>query len=166
MVYVRAISDAARTPDPLAQAKPDYGELVVGGGTAFQSASTAAETVKGTGVAAGNSSGATLSATDGTITIVKPGVYRVGFACHDYITGNSGVVIAKLLKNGSAFTKRIQAKSTAAGTAVQQSGLSASRREVLAKGDVLTLTVETSVGTVTLTEAEIWAEQITDTGTN
>lgn len=164
MVFVRNTSGARIANNDLMVAKPDYGLLVIGGGTDFVSAGTAAEVVDGTGVAVGLSNGATLSASAGSITIDKPGVYRVGFKLHNYITGNAGVVTANLFKNAGAFTQRIRAVSTAAATAVQQCGLVAERFELLAKGDAITLSVSTTVGTVTITEGEIYVEQITDTG--
>lgn len=84
---VRVKNDSKLAPDGLT-AKPHFGSLVIGGGTAFASASNPnAEVIDGTGVSAGLSNGITLAAASGTLTVARAGKYMVELNLADFSCG-------------------------------------------------------------------------------
>ncbi len=157
---------------PGVNADPQFGELVYGGGTAFTSGSSpTAEAVKGTGVAAGETFGCVLSATDGTIVIDRPGNYLVILDLGDAeATTGDGTFMAEVLKapasapsTFAAFTKRMRASFVADETGLVN--LSASRVMVkqLKKGDVLEVALTgTSSGALVINEGGLTVVQLTD----
>lgn len=162
MCDIRVNNDGELHPDGL-NAAPQHGELVIGGGTAFASASNPnAEVIDGTGVAAGQSKGATLSATNGTITIDRAGTYEVELNLADFSCGAaSGNVQFDVQKNAGAFTRRMQAIRAAA---TGKGGLVIKQRQALVKGDVVRAIVTSAAGNaITVTEGILRVTQVTDT---
>jgi hypothetical protein len=159
---------SAESPEPKVadrhKVMGDYGCLIYGGGTAFASASNpSAEVVDGTGVVAGRSNGVTLSATDGTITIDRPGDYVVELALSDFSCGAaSGNVQFDVQKNGASFTTtdRMQVIRVAA---TAKAGVTLRKQLTLAKGDVLRTIVTSAAGNaITVTEGSLTVQQLTD----
>jgi hypothetical protein len=148
---------------PGVNATPAFGSLIIGGGTAFASASNpSAEVIDGTGVAAGASFGTTVDATAGTVTIVRPGRYKVGLTLSDYSSGTaSGNVQFDVQVNGAAAASRLQAIRVAA---TAKDGLVLGPKVLtLAKGDVIRAVVTSAAGTVqTVTEGILLVEQVAD----
>lgn len=145
--------------------KLQYGELWIGGGTAFASgADPTAEVIDGTGVAAGRSNGAVLSATAGTITIERSGVYDVGFMLQDIAPASaSGVMTVELQKDSAAFTQRVRAKTIAPAAAANSVCMFASQRVHLERGAVLRAVITGTVGgIITIADGVIYAHQVPD----
>lgn len=162
---IRVTEDGDLHPE-LLNAKPHYGQLIYGSGTAFASASNPnAEVLDNDGgsVVAGVSNGCTLSADNGTITIVRPGDYDVELVLADFSCGAaSGNVQFDVQKGGAAFgtTNRMQAIRAAA---TSKGGLVVKKRQTLARGDVLRVIVTSAAGNaITVTEGTLTATQVTD----
>lgn len=144
---------------------PDYGELTIGGGTAFASASNpTAEVIDGTGVAAGNSSGLTMSATTGLITVRRPGLYLVYLSIGQISSASaSGVITLAVQKNTAAVAPRITAKLLQ--PAVVDNFMSANCMRVvsLTKGDTIRAVVTgTTGGIITIEEGVLGVCQLLD----
>jgi hypothetical protein len=160
---LRVNSDGQLSPSVRQNTTPAFGELVIGGGTAFASGSNPSdEVIDGTGVTAGASSfGTTVSATDGTITVNRPGIYDIELNLEDFSSGTaSGNVQFSVQKNAAALTVRMQAIRVAA---TAKAGLSIKKRQVLAKGDVIRAVVTSAAGAVqTITEGRLSVVQVAD----
>lgn len=158
---------------PGANCDPHFAELILGGNvSAFTSASPPTdEPIDGTGVAAGESFGCTMSATDGTITIVRAGNYLVSLNLGDVeITTGDGTAVFEVKKapitapsTFAALAQRLRIKVVADETGLVN--MSASRQKVvaLAKGDVLRAEVTgTASGAVILADGGLVVVQLTD----
>lgn len=146
---------------------PDFGQLLItSDGSAFASASnpTAAD-VKGTGVVAGASYGVTLDATNGLLTVKRPGTYEVGFAMGQISSASaSGVITLELQKNAASLSKKCISKilEPAVGNNFMAMGNSQIVTGVAA-GDVFKLVITGTVGgVITITEGSITVKQLAD----
>lgn len=142
-----------------------HGELIIGGGTAFASASNpASEVIDGTGVAAGRSYGTTLDAAAGTITVLESGDYDVELVLADYSSGvASGNVQFDAQVDGAAASSRIQAIRAAA---TAKAGLALKKRVALVKGQAVRAIVTSAAGGVqTITEGVLRVTQVSTLST-
>jgi len=148
-------------------ATPAFGELIIGSGTAFASASNpSAEVIDDNSlsqVVAGQSFGVTLSASAGTLTVQRSGLYLVYLELADFSSGAaSGNVQFDVQKNSAAFgtTSRMQAIRVAA---TAKAGLRLAKVQSLAVGDVIRAVVTSAAGNVqTVTEGVLGLRQVAD----
>lgn len=173
-MQVRVIEDGKVSPQGL-EAQASYGELVIGGGTAFvtTSATPSAEVIDGTGVSAGKSDGVTLSATDGTIEIDRAGDYLVEFDAQDFSCGAaSGNVqfTGEYAPDGSTFAA-FNATTAGGGGRMQAIRLALTTKESIRLCRVQSLKVGSKVrvsitsaagGNITVTEGSLRVTQIAD----
>lgn len=171
---IRLTRDGRLDPDGRT-AKPHHGELAIGGGTAFASASNpAAEVIDGTGVSAGRSNGVTLTASAGTIEIDRAGEYRVELNLADFSCGAaSGNVEFNVFyaPDGSTFAAFGTTEATGGGgrmsairaAATGKAGLGISKAQHLKKGSKLRAIVTSAAGNaITVTEGALRVTQIAD----
>ena len=148
---------------PGLNADPDFGELTVddGTGVALTTPTTAAD-IKGLPMAAGLSSGCTLSATDGSITINRPGRYLVSFTVAEVTAVNSQVITVDVYKNAAVLSPAIKATLTQPGTAIPRVSLAGQGMVSLTKNDVLTLRATADTGNFTTKRVRFSAVQLQD----
>ena len=156
-------------------AKPHFGELAIGGGTAFASASNpSAEVIDGTGVSAGRSNGTTLTTSAGTIEIDRAGEYVVNLNIADFSCGAaSGNVefIVQYAPDGTTFAALGATEATGGGGRMSAIRLALTTKESIAiskvqhlkKGSKLRVVVTSAAGNaITVTEGSFSALQIAD----
>ena len=163
-MYARRRDDTSGLihPDKF-EARAHYGALVIDDGTGVVlTTPTSAADIKGAPMAAGESNGCTLSATDGSITIVRPGRYAVSFAAGEVVGVNNQALTIEVYKGAAVLAKALLAKVTQPATALAIVSLAASGIVDLEKGDVLTLRATGSTGNVTVKRLRFSAVQIDD----
>jgi hypothetical protein len=172
-MQVRSTLDSKIAPAQL-EAEAHRGELVIGGGTAFASASNpSAEVIDGTGVSAGKSNGCTLSTSAGTITIARAGDYLVEFEAQDFSCGAaSGNVqfTGDYAPDGSTFAA-FDASAAGGGGRMQairlalttKESIRLSRVQNLKVGSKVRMTVTSAAGNaITVTEGSLRVTQLSD----
>lgn len=174
---VRSINDGKLLPSD-AEAKPDFGSLSIGGGTAFASASNpSSEVVDGTGVSAGNSSGVTLSATNGTITIARDGMYQVALNLADFSCGAASGNVqfdVQYAPDGTTFAAFGTTDATGGGGRMQAIRAAATSKDglllnkpqhLVANSAVRAIVTSAAGGAITVTEGALTAVQLKDAST-
>jgi hypothetical protein len=173
-MQVRSTLDSKIAPAQL-EAEAHRGELVLGGGTAFASASNpSAEVIDGTGVSAGASNGCTLSATDGTVTIARAGLYLVELELQDFSCGAaSGNVqfTGDYAPDGTTYAAFGATAATGGGGRMQAIRLALTTKESIRLSRVQSLKVGSKVrftvtsaagGAITVTEGSLRLTQLSD----
>jgi hypothetical protein len=171
---IRLTRDGRLDPDGRT-AKPHLGELVIGGGTAFASASNpSAEVIDGTGVSAGRSNGVTLTTSAGTIEIDRAGDYCVELALSDFSCGAaSGNVEFNVFyaPDGTTFAAFGATEATGGGGRMSAIRLALTTKESigiskiqhLKKGSKIRAIVTSAAGNaITCTEGSLSATQLSD----
>lgn len=174
---VRSVADSKVLPMN-AEAKPDYGSLSIGGGTAFASASNpSAEVIDGTGVSAGNSSGVTLSATNGTITVDRDGTYQIELNLADFSCGAASGNVqfdVQYAPDGTTFAAFGTTAATGGGGRMQAIRLALTSKESIAitkpqqmvRGSAIRAIVTSAAGNaITVTEGALTCTQLVDSST-
>lgn len=155
-------TDGLIQPDRL-EARPHYGSLVIDDATGVVlTTPTSAADIKGSPMAAGESNGCTLSATDGSITIVRPGKYRIEFAAGEIVGVNSQAVIVEVYKGAAVLAKAVLAKITQPATALPIVSLAAGGIVDLERGDVITFRATASTGNFTCKRGRFSVTQLDD----
>ena len=165
---LRVDNDSKLNPD-LQSCKPHHSTLFIDDATGFVSGSgPASEVVDGAPVALGQNFGMTQAISTGSITVVRPGTYRLSLHVGSLLGANSSIVAVSIFKNaaaiatatgflGGALIANLTSPSTAVVETVDISGI---RR--LALGDVLTVVCTSNTGTVTIKNMSFDVEQLTD----
>lgn len=110
---VRLNSDGGLHPAGL-NADPHYGELVF---TDWDSGATPdAEVLDGTGCAVGLAYGVTQSATNGTLTVTRAGVYEVALYGHQQESADADEPTYAIQKNGSALRSALHSNGASGAT--------------------------------------------------
>jgi len=164
MTRVR-LNDDGGLASPGLNADGDYGSLRIGGGTDFDTASDPTnEVIDGTGVAAGLAFGCAVDATAGTITISRPGVYRLDLNLSEVSSASaSGVITVSLQKNGAAFSPPITGKLLQPAVAANFMDLNIRRIVSLTKNDTVRAVVTgTTGGVIKVEHGELSVEQLSD----
>lgn len=173
-MYVRLVRDGKPAPDQL-EAEPVFGELIIGGGTAFASASNpSAEVVDGTGVTAGNVNGATATVAAGTLAVNRAGKYLVELNLSDFSCGAASGNVqfdVQYAPDGTTFAAFGTTAATGAGGRMQAIRLALTTKESLAISKVQQLVVGGAIrcivtsaagNAITLTEGALRLTQIAD----
>lgn len=171
---IRLTRDGRLDPDGRT-AKPHFGELVIGGGTAFASASNpSAEVIDGTGVSAGRSNGCTLTASAGSIEIDRAGTYLVELNLADFSCGAaSGNVefIPQYAPDGTTYAAFGTTDATGGGgrmSAIRlalttKESIASSKVQLLKKGSKVRCVVTSAAGNaITVTEGALRVTQLAD----
>jgi hypothetical protein len=156
------VNDGSKSPT-LLTAEPHYGELGIDDATGLVlTTPTSLTDIKGSPMAAGESNGVTLSATNGTITVARSGLYRC-YAMTQNVTGvNSQALVLQLVKNSTATGA--EAEFTQGGTALTIApGMSVVDIVSLAVGDTIKAQISGSTGNVTIKRFSLGCVQLTDT---
>lgn len=164
MTLVRLDNDSRIHPDTL-RAPHQYGELTIDDGTGVVlTTPTNFTDIKGSPMVANLSSGVTLSATDGTFTIARPGVYRVGFTAARVGAVNSQTLEVQAVRNGSALDDGIYSRIVQAATAVITSVPGVWGYVNCSRGDVIKFQAKASTGNASFLNARFLVEQVSDSG--
>lgn len=150
---------------PGLNAGPDFGEITVADATGITitTPTTATALAHASLTVAGNSSGVTLSATAASITIRRPGLYRVGFSVANMTAVNSQACLINVFKNGTVLAPTIAASVTQLATAaVLNFSLAAEGVVSLVKGDVLVPRGTASTGDLIIKNMRFFAVQLSD----
>lgn len=167
MSAVRRTADGKRHPDTL-DGDGNYAALTIDDATGVVlTTPTTAAAIKGSPMAVGLVSSAvdenpSQSATNGTITIARPGVYEVGFSAGEIVGVNSQAAIIEVYKNAAVLSPAVLAKVTQPATALAIVSLAASALVSLARGDVLDFRATASTGNFTCKRGHFYARQIRD----
>lgn len=173
-MQVRLVRDGKLHPDQL-EAEAHFGELAIGGGTAFSSASNpSAEVIDGTGVSSGRSNGCTLSATDGTVAVVRAGTYVVELNLADFSCGAASGNVqfdVQYAPDGTTFAAFGTTDATGGGGRMQviraaataKGGVALSKLQRLAVGGKVRAIVTSAAGNaITVTEGMLRVRQLAD----
>lgn len=173
-MQVRLVRDGKVHPDQM-EAEAHYGELAIGGGTAFASASNpASEVIDGTGVTDGRSNGCTLALASGTIAVARAGDYLVELNLADFSCGAASGNVqfdVQYAPDGTTFAAFGTTEATGGGGRMQAIRLALTTKESIqikklqkmAVGSKVRAIVTSAAGTViTLTEGALTVRQVKD----
>lgn len=173
-MQVRVVEDGKLAPAGL-EAEPVYGELVIGGGTAFASASNpAAEVIDGTGVTAGNVNGVTATIAAGTLEVPRSGKYIVELNLADFSCGTASGNVqfdVQYAPDGTTFAAFGATAATGLGGRMQAIRLALTTKESIAISKVQQLVVGGAIraivtsaagAVITVTEGALRLVQIAD----
>lgn len=145
------------------EARPHYASLVINDGTGVVlTTPTSATAITGAPMALGEANGATPLVSAGSLTISRPGRYRIGFHAGELVGVNNQALTLEVYKNGAVITNAILAKITQPATALAIVSLSAEGIENLERDDVLVLRATGSTGNVTVKRLRFFAVQLDD----
>jgi hypothetical protein len=167
-MQVRVNADAGLAYPGL-NCEPHCGEIYINDDTGVALAITATTAIAhATLTLAGPNFGLTIAPTAGSFTIARAGLYRVAFALSEITPVNSQVITLEVFKNGAAVAAAAnvspgaRAVFTQPGTAVAVPTMSGTGYLRLARGDVLTLTVNVGSTTFTVKRLRFTCEQVQD----
>lgn len=152
-------------------AEVNHAELYVNDNTGVVlTTPTTATTIAATPLKCGKSSGCTMVAaedaasTDGIITVVRSGRYRIGFVCGEVTGVNSQALIVEAYVNNAVIVPAINAKMThIATTALPICNLSADGFADLVAGDTVRFKATAGVaGDFTCKRGRFWVTQVDD----
>lgn len=171
---IRLTRDGRLDPDGRT-AKPHFGELVIGGGTAFTSAQhPSSEVIDGTGVSSGRSNGCTLTTSAGSIEIDRAGDYLVDLQLADFSCGAASGNVQFTLQyapDGTTYAAFSTTEATGGGGRMQairlalttKESIRVSRVQHLKKGSKVRAIVTSAAGDViTVTEGSLLVKQLSD----
>lgn len=146
---------------PGLNAAPDFGELTVSSALTVTTPTTATD-IKGGTMAVGNSSGLALSASAGSITIRRPGLYLVYYNISECTGVNSAVWTFDVYKNAAVASPAVKTGLTHPATAVVRASFNAIGVLSLTKNDVLTFRATADTGSVVFPSGRFGAYQLLD----
>lgn len=166
MTRVRVNSDNLPAAPGL-NADNDFGCLSIRDGTGVVlTTPTSLTVIAGSPMVAGRSYGTTVSATNGTLTIVRPGDYEVHAEVNLMVAVNSQAIVVEVQKNDASFPAAdgggLQTSFTQAATAVNTAMPGLSRIVRLVTGDVLKTKISASTGNATIKDFNFYVRQVND----